>query len=88
MMCQAISTAVDSNMSASAHATPSSPKGSGGRGGRGVGCGNTKQVSVLGDCNRCGKAGHYVRDRLERNTYWDLPPAVTKDTATKVHHNK
>ena len=70
MICQAISTNVATDMSASAQAD-SPPPGQGGSdrvisGDRGR---NTKQVSVPGNCNRCSKAVQYVRDFPERNTY-------------------
>ena len=87
-MCQAISNDVASAISASIQDTPPPPKVGIGRGGRGVRGGNPKQVSVPGNCNRCGKAGQYVQDCPERNTYWDPPPAGTEYAATKMHRKK
>ena len=49
---------------------------------------NYKQVEVPGNFNRCGKAGHYVRDFPKWNTYWDSHPSGTEDTSTKVHLKK
>ena len=69
MMCQYIYTSVVSYMSTSTQATPLPPKGGGHRGGRGGLCGHLKQDTVPGNCNRCVKEGHYVRDCPERNTY-------------------
>ena len=87
-MCQAISTDVAVVLSASTQATPPPPKGEGGRGDRGCRGGNPKQVAVPGNCNRCGKAGRYVQDCPERNTYWDPPPDGTEDSYIKVHRKK
>ena len=50
--------------------------------------GNPKQVTVPGNYNCCGKAGHYVWDCTESNMYWDPPPDVTEDTATEDHRKK
>ena len=69
MMSQAISAAVDAAMSASTQANIPPPGGRGGMGGwggggrgsmggRGV---DTKKVAFPGNCNCCGKAGHYVQ---------------------------
>ena len=86
MMCQAISTSVAAAMYASTQAIPY-PTGSrsGSRGGRGGWGGNSKQVSVTGNCNCCGKSGNYVRDCPQRNTYWDPHHSGTEDTATNVY---
>ena len=89
MTCQAISTAVADAMSDSTQATPPPPvRGGSGMGGRGGQGRNPKQVAVSGNCNRCGKADHYVRDCPERNMYWDTPPDGTEDTATMVNRKK
>ena len=88
MIFQDISTAVAAAMSASAQANPPLPKGGGGRDGRGGQGGNSKQVAVPVNCDRCGKVGRYMWECPERNTYWDTPTACTEDTATKVHRKK
>ena len=70
MMCHTISTDVAASMYTSAQATPPPPgRGGGGRGSKGGQGGNTKQVVVTGNCNLCGKVGHYVREFPERNMY-------------------
>ena len=88
-MCQAISTDVAAAMSDFTQATPPPPgRGGNGRGGRIGRGGNPKKDVVPGNCNRCGKAGQYVRECTKRNTYWDPTTAGTKDTDTKVHHKQ
>ena len=89
MICQAISIAVAAAMSASTQATlPPPVRGGGGRGSRVGQGGDTKQVSVPGNCNRYGKSVHDTRDFPKRNTYWDPPLAGNEDTDTRVHHKK
>ena len=89
MMCQSISNVLSSTTSYYTQATPPPPGQCGdGRGFRG-GCGGyPKQVLVRINCNRCGKAGHYVQDFTKPNTYWYLPPDGNEDTDTNVHCKK
>ena len=89
VLTQAISTPVASVMSASTQATtPPTACRKSGRGGRGGWGGNTKQVAVPGNCYRCDKAGHYVRNCPKRNTHRYPPPDGNVDTSTKVHQKK
>ena len=96
MMCQDISTFVAASMYASSQANPHPPGGRGIRFGRGGGVrgvmvvrgGDLNQVEFPVNCNRCGKAGHYVWYCPKCNVYWDPPPSATEDTATKLYHNK